>query len=122
MSGIDSLLTDFGWSKPDPILLAAALGLRTSRVGFIVAYRLGLMCPTTFVQQINTLSHLIDGRVSINVVAGHSPEEQGYYGDFLPHDERYARTEEFLAACNRFWSGDPQVNVEAKTTGLRTDV
>ena len=25
--GIDSLLTDFGFSKPDPILLAAALGL-----------------------------------------------------------------------------------------------
>ena len=79
-----------------------------------MAYRSGLMCPTTFVQQINTLSHLIDGRVSINVVAGHSPEEQRYYGDFLSHDERYARTEEFLAACNRFWSGDRQVNVDGQ--------
>jgi alkanesulfonate monooxygenase len=101
--GIEALLTDFGWSKPDSILLTAALGQRTSRIKFIIAYRSGLMCPTTFVQQLNTLSTLIDGRFSINVVAGHSPEEQHYYGDFLPHDERYARTEEFLAICNAFW-------------------
>jgi alkanesulfonate monooxygenase len=112
--GIDSLLTDFGWAKPDSILLAGALGMRTERIQFIVAYRSGLMCPTTFVQQINTLSHLIDGRLSINVVAGHSPEEQRYYGDFLSHDERYERTSEFLAVCNRFWRNDEPVNYEGK--------
>src|SRR5712672_1513487 len=55
-SGIDSLLTDFGWSKPDPILLAAAIGMATTRIRFIIAHRSGLTCPTAFVQQINTLS------------------------------------------------------------------
>src|SRR5438874_2713689 len=77
--GIDSLLTDFGWSKPDPMILASALGLATERIKFIIAYRSGLICPTSFVQQLNTLSTLIDGRFSINVIAGDTPEEQRYF-------------------------------------------
>jgi alkanesulfonate monooxygenase len=101
--GIDSLLVDFGWLKPDSIILSTALGLATRSIRFIIAYRSGLMSPTTFVQQLNTLSTMIDGRFSLNVVAGYSPQEQHAYGDFLPHDERYARTEEFLAVCNAFW-------------------
>jgi alkanesulfonate monooxygenase len=103
MCGIDSLLVDFNWLKPDPILLSTALGLATSRMRFIIAYRSGLMSPTAFVQQLNTLSSMIDGRFSLNVVAGYSPEEQRAYGDFLAHDERYARTAEFLAVCNAYW-------------------
>jgi len=108
--GITGLLTNVGAPQPDPILLAAALGMRTEKIEFIVAYRSGLIPPTTFVQQLNTLSALINGRFSLNIVAGHSPLEQRYYGDFLEHDERYARTEEFLAVCHRFWEGAGPVN------------
>jgi len=113
-SGIDSLLVDFGWSKPDPMLLAAALGKATSKIKFIIAYRSGIISPVSFVQQLNTLSCLIDGRFSLNIVAGHSPEEQRYYGDFLPHDERYARTEEFLTVCHAFWKSSGDVNFSGK--------
>jgi alkanesulfonate monooxygenase len=113
-SGIDSLLVDFGWSKPDPVLLATAIGLATSSIRFIIAHRSGLMSPTAFVQQVNTLSALIDGRFSLNIVAGHSPEEQRGYGDALAHDERYERTEEFLAICRAFWRNSGDVNVAGK--------
>ncbi len=113
-AGIAGLLTDFGATKPDPIVLATALGVATDRVEFIVAYRSGASCPTTFTQQINSLSSLINGRVSLNIVAGHSPSEQAYYGDFLPHDERYERTEEFLAICHAFWRGDAPVDYDGR--------
>lgn len=112
--GITGLLTDIGAAKPDPILLAAALGLATEKIELIVAYRSGLIPPTTFVQQLNTLSALIEGRFSLNIVAGHSPLEQRYYGDFLSHDERYPRTEEFLAICHAFWRSDGPVNFQGK--------
>ena len=112
--GITGLLTDVGAAKPDPILLAAALGLATEKIELIVAYRSGLIPPTTFVQQLNTLSALIEGRFSLNIVAGHSPLEQRYYGDFLSHDERYPRTEEFLAICHAFWRNDGPVNFRGK--------
>lgn len=101
--GIDSLLVDFGFAKPDPMLLAAVLGRATEKIKFILAYRSGLFSPTMFVQQINTLSALIQGRILLNIVAGYSPEEQRAYGDFLSHDERYERTEEFLAVCRALW-------------------
>jgi alkanesulfonate monooxygenase len=81
--GITGLLVDIGAAKPDPIVLSTSLGLATSSVEFIVACRSGLQSPAVFVQQINTLSALTSGRVSLNVVAGHSPLEQRYYGDFL---------------------------------------
>jgi alkanesulfonate monooxygenase len=112
-SGIDSLLVDFGFAKPDPMLLAAVLGRATRKIKFILAYRSGLFSPTMFVQQINTLSALIQGRLLLNIVAGYSPEEQRAYGDFLSHDERYARTEEFLAVCRAFWQGS-EVNYGGK--------
>lgn len=113
-SGIDSLLVDFGFAKPDPMLLAAVLGRATQTIKFILAYRSGLFSPTMFVQQINTLSALIDGRILLNIVAGYSPEEQRAYGDFLSHDERYERTEEFLAICRSYWEGEGEVNYAGK--------
>ena len=113
-SGIDSLLIDFGASKPDSILLATVLGKVTEKIKFIIAYRSGLLSPALFVQQLNTLSGFIDGRFSLNIVAGYSSEEQQYYGDFLPHDERYERTDEFLAICRAFWRRDGEVNFEGK--------
>jgi alkanesulfonate monooxygenase len=113
-AGIDSLLTDFGFSKPDSILLAAALGMATEKIKFIVAYRSGLLGPTIFVQQLNTLSALINGRFSLNIVAGHSPDEQRFYGDYLSHDERYARTEEFLSICKALWQRNGNVTFAGK--------
>src|SRR5215212_5318794 len=113
-AGIESVLLSFSRYEPDTIFVACAVGQATRTLKFIVAYRLGLMQPATFVQQINTLSGVIGGRVSLNVVAGSSTAEQRGYGDFLEHDERYARAEEFLSVCRSFWEGDAEVNFEGK--------
>ena len=112
--GIDSLLLDFGWAKPDPIVLATALGLATKQVRLIIAHRSGLMGPVTFVQQLNTLSVMIGDRFSLNIVAGHSPDEQRGYGDFLSHDDRYARTDEYLGIARALWADDRDVTFEGK--------
>jgi alkanesulfonate monooxygenase len=112
--GMDALLVDFGFAKPDPMLLAAVLGRATRKIKFILAYRSGLFSPTMFVQQINTLSALIQGRLLLNIVAGYSPEEQRAYGDFLSHDERYQRTEEFLAVCRALWESSGEADYSGK--------
>jgi alkanesulfonate monooxygenase len=113
-AGIDSVLISFSRYEPDPFVVSCALGQATTKLKFIAAYRSGLMQPTTFVQQMNTLSALVQGRVSLNVVAGSSKAEQHGYGDFLAHDERYARAEEFLAVCHSFWRADGDVNFAGK--------
>src|SRR6185503_5933918 len=113
-AGIESVLISFSRYEPDPFVVACALGQAAKKLKFIIAYRSGLMQPTTFVQQMNTVSALTDGRVAFNIVAGSSSEEQHGYGDFLSHDERYQRAEEFLAVCNAFWRGNGDVNFKGK--------
>ena len=113
-AGIESVLLSFSNYEPDTLHLACALGCATKRLKFIVAYRLGLMQPATFVQQVNTLSHLIDGRISLNIVAGSSPAEQRGYGDYLGHDDRYSRAEEFMSICHGFWRDDGEFDFKGK--------
>ena len=113
-AGIESVLTSCSAYQPDPLLTACALGRETDKLKFIIAFRSGWMQPTTFVQQFNTLALLVKGRVALNMVAGSSTDEQHMYGDFLEHDQRYARAEEFLTVCNSFWRGQGEVNFNGK--------
>ena len=92
-----------GFTRPDPLALSVRIGLETGRIKFMVACRSGLISPTFFVQQLNTASAVLPGRILVNIVCGHTPHELRYYGDFLPHDERYARTSEFLTICRALW-------------------
>ncbi|MFD1052654.1 LLM class flavin-dependent oxidoreductase, partial [Kibdelosporangium lantanae] len=107
--GIESLLVAFGFSRPDPLTWSAAVGTLAPSVKFLVAVRSGIVSPTYFVQQVNTVSALTGGRVCVNVVAGRAPDEQRFYGDFLSHDERYARTDEFWTVCHALWRSEGPV-------------
>lgn len=112
--GIEHVLTAFGFHRIDPIALAAALAMKTSDINFLVACRSGVASPTLFVQQVNSVSAISNGRICINVVAGHSPKEFKYYGDHLDPLKRYDRTDEFLTICHQFWQGDQPVNYSGK--------
>jgi alkanesulfonate monooxygenase len=113
-AGIESVLISFSRYEPDTILVACAMGRATTKLKYIVAYRSGFIQPAMFVQQLNTLSGLIGGRFALNMVAGSSTAEQRGYGDFLEHDDRYARAEEFLQVCRAFWRNGHDVNFDGK--------
>jgi alkanesulfonate monooxygenase len=113
-AGIDSLLISFSRYEPEPILVAGALGQLTTKLRFIVAFRAGLLQPAAMVQQVNTLSGLIQGRFSLNVVAGSSIPEQQSYGDYLDHDSRYERAGEFMSICHALWKNEGKVDFEGK--------
>ncbi|MFF4391817.1 LLM class flavin-dependent oxidoreductase [Streptomyces sp. NBC_00853] len=104
--GVDSLLMGISYHMPDPLPMIGALVRETERVKFILAYRPGLVSPTLFAQIVNTVSWMSEGRISLNLVAGISPAEQAYYGDFVAHDGRYARMNEFLEILHRTWRGE----------------
>lgn len=114
-NGIESMLMAFGFTRPDPMALSAALGMHTKSIRFMIACRPGVMSPTVFTQQINTVSALTNGRVYINIVTGHTPNELRYYGDsLLGHEEKYERTDEFLSVCKAFWRREQEVNFAGK--------
>jgi alkanesulfonate monooxygenase len=108
--GIESLLMGISYHMPDPLPMIGALVRETKRVKFILAYRPGLVSPTLFTQIVNTVSWMSDKRIALNLVAGISPDEQAFYGDFVEHDGRYARTAEFLDVLHRFWAGESPIS------------
>jgi len=113
-SGIESVLVALNSHEPDPLVVSCALGRATGSLRFIVAYRSGLIRPTSFVHQVNTLSTLIQGRVAVNLIADSSSAEQHSYGDFLDRDERTERNQEFLTICNAFWRNGGEVNFDGR--------
>jgi alkanesulfonate monooxygenase len=105
--GFDSALTPMGMFCEDPWMVAAALARETKRLTFMIALRPGLMSPTLAAQMASTGQRLSDGRISLNIVTGGDSDEQRRYGDWLDHDQRYARVDEFLTIMRQAWDGKP---------------
>ncbi len=105
--GFSAVLTPTGTWCEDAWLATAALIGQTSRLKFLVAFRPGLISPTLAAQMAATYQRLSHGRLLLNVVTGGQAAEQRRFGDHLSHDERYARTGEFLAIVRGAWTGTP---------------
>lgn len=118
-AGIESLLMPFGFHMPDPIPLIGILAPHTKRIKFLIAYRAGIISPTLFTQQLNTLSHFVRGRIALNMIAGTSPSEQAQYGDFANHDQRIKRAAEFLQICCNLWDSKEPVDFEGEFYQVR---
>jgi alkanesulfonate monooxygenase len=104
--GFEGVLTPTGTWCEDAWLTSAALLSETEKLKFLVAFRPGLVPPTLAAQQTATLQRFSEGRVLLNVVSGSDDAEQRRFGDFLGHDERYARTAEFLHIVRSVWTQD----------------
>jgi alkanesulfonate monooxygenase len=94
--GFEAVLTPTGTWCEDAWITTAALSGVTTRLKFLVAFRPGLISPTLAAHQAATFQRVSGGRLLLNVVTGGDSEEQRRFGDLLDHDQRYARTEEFL--------------------------
>lgn len=105
--GFESVLTPAGTWCQDPWVITAALVPQTSRLRFLVAVRPGLISPTLAAQIASTFQRLSGGRLLLNVVTGGDAGEQRRFGDWLDHDARYERTDEFLTVLEGAWSGVP---------------
>jgi alkanesulfonate monooxygenase len=104
--GFDRVLVAWGSTSPDALLVASHAAAATSRIGFMVAHRTGFINPTLAARQFATFDHLSNGRAAIHVISGGSPAEQRKDGDYLSHEERYLRTEEYVALLKRLWTSE----------------
>jgi alkanesulfonate monooxygenase len=95
--GYEAVLTPTGTWCEDAWIFTAALSQLTKRLKFLVAFRPGFISPTLAAHQAATFQRVSGGRLLLNVVTGGDPLEQRKFGDHLDHDQRYQRTEEFLA-------------------------
>jgi alkanesulfonate monooxygenase len=105
--GFDGVLTPTGTPCEDAWLMTAALIRETERLKFLVAFRPNALTPTLAAQKAATFQRISDGRLLLNVVTGGDDDEQQRFGDWLDHDQRYARTDEFMTILRGALSGKP---------------
>lgn len=83
---------------------AASLAAVTSTLELMVAVRPTFHEPALLAKQASNIDHISGGRLSLNVVSSWWAEEAKQYGvQFDRHDERYARTREWLAVVDGLW-------------------
>ncbi len=86
---------------------AAALAAVTERIELMVAVRPTFHLPALLAKQAANIDHISGGRLTLNVVSSWWAEEARKYGvHFEQHDDRYARTNEWLDVLNGVWSQD----------------
>ena len=84
---------------------AAALGAVTERLELMVAVRPTFHRPALLVKQAANIDQISKGRLALNVVSSWWEQEARMYGvNFEKHDNRYARTSEWLDVVNGVWS------------------
>lgn len=106
-NGFAGVLTPTGTWCEDAWLTTAALIGHTRKLKFLVAFRPGVISPTLAAQMASTYQRISKGRLLLNVVTGGDAIEQQRFGDWHDHDQRYARTDEFLHIVREAWSGTP---------------
>ena len=102
--GFGTLLLPTGSSCLDSLAIASALIPKTERLNFLFAVRPGFTAPAVFARQFATFDYLSGGRARVNIVTGGIPSELAADGDFLEHDARYRRTEEFITLLKRLFT------------------
>lgn len=112
--GIDYLLVAQRWwgsgeeiegSTYDCVAMTAFYAAHTERIRLITAIHPGFFLPAPIAKWGTTIDRLTGGRWSINVTSGWHEAEFGMYGaELIEHDERYARTTEFIEILRGAWT------------------
>jgi len=86
---------------------AAALAAVTRRLELMVAVRPTFHQPALLAKQAANIDQISGGRLSLNVVSSWWENEAKQYGvHFERHDDRYARTREWIEVVDRLWRDD----------------
>src|ERR687886_350617 len=97
IKGIDAPSLD-AWST------AAALAAVTERLELMVAVRPTFHQPAMLPKQAASIDRISNGRLGLNVVSSWWKDEARRYGvQFDEHDDRYARTAEWLEVIDGVW-------------------
>ena len=123
--GFDRVLIAHSSASPDGFQIASFVAQQTRRLGILLAHRPGFVAPTLAARQLATLDHFSAGRAAVHIISGGDDTEQQRDGDWLTHDERYQRTDEYLDVVKRAWRSDVPFDHEGtyyRVAGHRSQV
>ena len=117
--GFDRVLVGYGSTGADGFVVTAHAAAATTRLGFLIAHRPGFVAPTLAARKAAILDHVTGGRIALHIITGGNDVEQQRDGDFLDHDARYRRTDEYLEVLRRTWTSERPFDFEGEFYRMR---
>ncbi|MFP6638884.1 MAG: LLM class flavin-dependent oxidoreductase [Myxococcota bacterium] len=81
----------------DTLAFAAAVAPMTEQISLLVAIRCGEVHPPMLARSLATLDHLLDGRLTVNLISSDLP------GESLSPEDRYRRAREVITILKQAW-------------------
>jgi alkanesulfonate monooxygenase len=103
-AGFDRVLIGYFTHGADGFMVGAHTAAVTERLGLLLAHRPGFIAPTLAARKLATLDQLSGGRLALHVIAGGGTADQAGDGDFVDHDARYRRGDEYVHVMRRMWT------------------
>jgi len=111
-AGFDRILVPYHSHDADTVLIGSFAAAVSERIGLMLAHRPGFVAPSLAARAFATLDQITGGRVAIHVISGGDDGEQQRDGDFLGHDERYARTDEYVDILRQIWTSEAPIDYQ----------
>src|SRR5262245_13647719 len=102
-AGFDKVLVGYTSTAAEGFVIAGYAAAHTERLAYLIAHRPGFVAPTLAARKAATFDHVSGGRVALHIITGGSDADQAKDGDWLDHDTRYRRTDEYLTLLRRTW-------------------
>ncbi|MCW2584070.1 MAG: hypothetical protein JWQ53_2860 [Klenkia sp.] len=104
VAGLDRVLIGYHSFGPDGIVLGSTALTHSDQLNVLIAHRPGVVQPTVAARELATMSLVSGGRVDVHVINGGAPGDQYREGDYLGHDDRYRRADEYVDLLRRTWT------------------
>lgn len=102
--GFDNILLPSSYQVgQDPLAFAGAVGPMLDQMSLLVAIRCGEVHPPMLARAISTLDHILEGRLTINIISSDLP------GTVLDSPARYRRSGEVVQILRQAWT-EPEIN------------
>jgi alkanesulfonate monooxygenase len=103
-AGFDRVLIGYHTDAADGFVVGAHVGAVTDRLGLLLAHRPGFVAPTLAARKMATLDLLTSGRLAVHIISGGTDADQARDGDYVPHDDRYRRSAEYVRVLRSTWA------------------
>ncbi len=108
------------WPRQDLNPIMVAMSRVTRHIGYGLTYSSTFMHPYYTARLMNSLDHVTNGRIAMNLVTSTRPADAANFGfdELMEHSSRYDRMEEFVDVCRALWdSAEPDTMLWDHTTG-----
>jgi len=96
----------------DTLPFVSAVSPMTKNINILAAIRCGEVHPPMLARTLTTIDHILEGRLTINIISSNLP------GESLPSEDRYSRSREVVEILKQAWTKE-EINFSGNFYNLK---